>query len=123
MLVPFVLGNPGSATDFSVFYVPGLSSLVRLRLECNNLETLNPSDLDTFPRPLTLYLSDQRPYRPTCPGNPWTCDRGLCWLRREQLSGRVRFALPGTSEEDYPYRPKCSNAVDWDSWQCSAQRK
>ena len=66
----------------------------------NNLLTTLPSSVfPNLPRPLDLTLG----------GNPLQCDRRLCWVKRGETEGWVRWI----QFEDRPLEPSCARGIPW----------
>ena len=95
----------------------GLESLNRLYLSGNHLTMLPADVFNHLPRPLQLGLFNRHDNRST--DNPLNCNPGLCWLKQEELQGIITwvnvYRLP---QGNYPFLPRCSNEIDWDTWSC-----
>ena len=79
-----------------------LSKLSTVWLNENNLTTLAASMFLPLPRPLTFSLNE----------NPFQCDPRLCWLKRGEKEGWIRW---NKSREGRILKPDCSNGVYWDA--------
>ena len=77
----------------------GLEFLSKLWLFNNRLTTLQSNTFTGLPRPLDLTLGE----------NPLQCDQRLCWIKRGEREGWIRWI----SLDDRPLQPKCSNGMNW----------
>lgn len=81
-----LMNSPGLAEAFIKMVhdnplIP-LKLLSEIDLTYNDLQTLTPNVLETFPALTALYLD----------GNPWACDKRLAWLKDWMLSSDVSFS-------------------------------
>ena len=77
----------------------GLELLSKLWLFNNSLTTLQSSTFTGLPRALDLTLG----------ANPLQCDKRLCWIKRGEQEGWIRWIyLQGR-----PLEPKCADDVSW----------
>ena len=91
----------------------GLQSLQILLLDGNQLTSLSADVFRHLPRPVRVALHN--PNKKSVRDNPLQCDTDLCWLKQEELQGNITWF---SQERSLPFKPKCVNDIDWDTWSC-----
>ena len=90
-------------TDIKPDTFYGLDKLKEVWFYTNKLTTLRSDTFTGLPRPMDITLGD----------NPLQCDKRLCWIKRGEREGWIRWI----KYMDRPLEPQCSNGIHWDSLQ------
>ena len=101
------LGN-NDLTELRTAMFHGLRNIKVINLDGNKLKSIDSNTFSDLQRPLELAMDY----------NPFVCDSRLCWLKEEEKINNITWLV----WNNHVYKPSCSGAVSWDTWQCSEGR-